>query len=128
MPAILSKPISSSSAPQAAGRRSRAARMAAKAKVTPVTAEPGEAADAELDEELEVDHEVDQEALTSDESAGERRKADGGTYLSMYFRDMATLDVLRPEEEFTSAREIEALEVMLWETMLGFPAAVDMVL
>jgi hypothetical protein len=32
----------------------------------------------------------------------------------MYFRDMQTLHVLRPEEEFTSAREIEVLEIMVW--------------
>jgi RNA polymerase primary sigma factor len=51
-------------------------------------------------------------------------RPDSGTYLSMYFRDMALLDVLRPEEEFTSAREIEALEIMLWEAVLSHaPAA-----
>src|SRR4051812_16476548 len=62
------------------------------------------------------------------EVAADARRADGGTYLSMYFRDMAALDVLRPEEEFTSAREIEALEIMLWETVLAHAPAVDHVL
>jgi len=57
-----------------------------------------------------------------------RAKGDPSTYLSMYFRDMAELDVLRPEEEFTSAREIEDLEVMLWEAALSHPQAVDAVL
>jgi RNA polymerase primary sigma factor len=56
-----------------------------------------------------------------------RAKADA-TYLSMYFRDMAALDVLRPEEEFTSAREIEALEIMLWEAVLAHAPAVAAVL
>jgi len=46
----------------------------------------------------------------------------------MYFRDMQALHVLRPEEEFTAAREIEALEVLLWETILGLPSALDLVL
>ena len=55
-----------------------------------------------------------------DEVGVEKKPArpDTSTYLSMYFRDMAVLDVLRPEEEFTSAREIEALEIMLWEAVL----------
>jgi RNA polymerase primary sigma factor len=55
-------------------------------------------------------------------------RPDSGTYLSMYFRDMAELDVLRPEEEFTSAREIEALEIMLWEAVLAHAPAVVPVL
>src|SRR5687767_10643101 len=53
------------------------------------------------------------------------RKKDPGTYLSMYFRDMAALDVLRPEEEFVAAREIEGLELALWRQLLGFAPALD---
>lgn len=56
------------------------------------------------------------------------RKKDPGTYLSMYFRDMAALDVLRPEEEFVAAREIEALELALWHAVLGFAPAFATVL
>jgi RNA polymerase primary sigma factor len=52
-----------------------------------------------------------------------RARSDGSGYLSLYFRDMAELDVLRPEEEFVTAREIEALELMLWEMLLGFAPA-----
>jgi len=55
-------------------------------------------------------------------------KTDGSGYLGMYFRDMQTLHVLRPEEEFTSAREIEALEIMLWEQLLAFAPALAIVL
>jgi len=55
-------------------------------------------------------------------------RPDSSTYLSMYFRDMAELDVLRPEEEFTSAREIEALEIMLWEHVLSYAPAQDRIL
>lgn len=54
----------------------------------------------------------------------ERRRAsstsDGSGYLAMYFRDMATLHVLAPEEEFTTARTIEGLEVALWVELLSF--------
>jgi RNA polymerase primary sigma factor len=46
----------------------------------------------------------------------------------MYFKDMALLDVLRPEEEFTAAREIEALEIMLWETVFAHGPAIARVL
>jgi len=55
-------------------------------------------------------------------------RPDNGTYLSMYFRDMALLDVLRPEEEFSAARELEVLEITLWEQVLGHPPAIDRVM
>ncbi len=73
---------------------------------------------------------IESEAMESDDPEVEAKpqRADGGTYLSMYFRDMAVLDVLRPEEEFTSAREIEALELMLWETVLSHPPVIERVL
>jgi RNA polymerase primary sigma factor len=68
----------------------------------------------------------DIEAIDGDaEIATDARRADSATYLSMYFRDMAALDVLRPEEEFTSAREIEALEIMLWEVVLSHVPVVE---
>ena len=80
--------------------------------------------------------ELDPEALAGDDTetvevepveveAKASARPDNGTYLSMYFRDMALLDVLRPEEEFTSAREIEALEIMLWEAVLSHAPAVE---
>ena len=40
----------------------------------------------------------------------------------MYFRDMARLAVLRPQEEFESARKLEALEIALWARMLQLRA------
>jgi len=70
----------------------------------------------------------DAKAPTVSKVAKKASKTDGSGYLSMYFRDMQALHVLRPEEEFTAAREIEALEIMLWETMLGFEPARDLVL
>ncbi|MBK9031195.1 MAG: sigma-70 family RNA polymerase sigma factor [Myxococcales bacterium] len=53
---------------------------------------------------------------------------DGSGYLTMYFRDMAALHVLRPEEEFTTAKEIESLEIGLWREALGFAPMQAMVL
>ncbi|HEX8110660.1 MAG TPA: hypothetical protein VF516_23170, partial [Kofleriaceae bacterium] len=76
---------------------------------------------------LDVEASID--AIEGDaELAAEARRPDSATYLSMYFRDMAALDVLRPEEEFTSAREIEALELLLWEAVLAHAPAVEHVL
>lgn len=42
------------------------------------------------------------------------------SFLAMYFKNMADLDVLRPEQEFESAREIEALEIELWTMLLSY--------
>jgi len=78
--------------------------------------------------------ELDPEALAADDGTEpevvveKKARPDGGTYLSMYFKDMAQLDVLRPEEEFNSAREIETLEIMLWEAVLAHPPAVEHIL
>jgi RNA polymerase primary sigma factor len=88
--------------------------------------------DAEVEPEAEAEEPGEADAEPSGEASAEptaaRARPDSATYLSMYFRDMATLDVLRPEEEFTSAREIETLEIMLWETVLAHAPAVDHVL
>lgn len=75
------------------------------------------------------ERELDADEMFETEAADEKpQRPDGGTYLSMYFRDMALLDVLRPEEEFTSAREIETLEVMLWEAVFSHQPTCDRIL
>ena len=81
----------------------------------------------------EDEPELDPDAVAGDDDAEavvekKPKRPDGGTYLSMYFKDMAQLDVLRPEEEFTAAREIEALEIMLWEAVLSYPPALEPIL
>ncbi|HEY5948015.1 MAG TPA: sigma-70 family RNA polymerase sigma factor [Kofleriaceae bacterium] len=108
MAAIVSK-LPQPSSPQTA-RKSRVARVTAKRP--------------KRTEEAEADVDVDGEEVEVEVEAKPARP-DNGTYLSMYFRDMAVLDVLRPEEEFTSAREIEALEIMLWEAVLSHPQAIE---
>ena len=42
------------------------------------------------------------------------------SFLAMYFRDMAELSVLKPEQEFETARHIEQLELGLWQDLLGY--------
>jgi len=44
--------------------------------------------------------------------------------LARYFRDVATLPVLQPEEEFSIAENIESLECSLWSALLGHPRLV----
>ncbi len=53
---------------------------------------------------------------------------DTGNFLAKYFRDMAALSVLKPEEEFVAAREIEELEIRVWQALLSHAPAVDLVL
>jgi RNA polymerase primary sigma factor len=89
-------------------RKGRVARVSAK--------RPKEDKPKADDDEVEVEVEVED---AEPETEAKAQRPDNGTYLSMYFRDMAMLDVLRPEEEFTSAREIETLEIMLWQAVLS---------
>jgi RNA polymerase primary sigma factor len=110
MAVTVSKPTQ---AQPASARKHRVLRISAKAVRRPKD-EP------EIDDDNEHEHEHEHQAKA--------KRGDAGTYLSMYFRDMAELDVLRPEEEFTSAREIEALEIMLWEAALAHAPAVASVL
>ena len=50
------------------------------------------------------------------------------SFLAMYFREMAALEVLKPEEEFDHARNLEALEIEIWKALLSYPSAVDYIL
>jgi RNA polymerase primary sigma factor len=100
-------------------RKDRVARVSAKAAQRSSPRRGDDEPEVDLDAAAgEIDADVDEP----------RARPDNATYLSMYFRDMATLDVLRPEEEFTSAREIETLEIMLWEAVLAHAPAVEHVL
>ena len=87
-----------------------------------------EAADAADDEEA-VEAEAEEPVRAADrpevEETPEVEAKEGDepqSFLAMHFRDMAELDVLRPEQEFETARHIEELELDLWKSMLGFVA------
>ncbi|HKE16881.1 MAG TPA: hypothetical protein VKB80_18530, partial [Kofleriaceae bacterium] len=75
---------------------------------------------------------LDEEGEGGARRAPTRRRAavedDKGSFLAKYFRDMAALDVMEPEQEFRAARELEALEIEIWKAMLGHAPAVDHVL
>jgi RNA polymerase primary sigma factor len=77
------------------------------------------------------DEDADDEAeVAAAADAGKKRRGDEepASFLAMYFRDMAELDVLRPEQEFETARNIEQLELELWRTVLSFAPGTGWVL
>jgi RNA polymerase primary sigma factor len=83
-----------------------------------------EAPDASASADEDQDDDEEEEAVEAEASttAGKPRKGEDepASFLAMYFRDMAELDVLRPEQEFETARLIEEMELDLWATVLGF--------
>ena len=89
----------------------------------------GDGRESDEDEEDDVEEEV-AAAGAEGQAEGKKRRADDepASFLAMYFRDMAELDVLRPEQEFETARNIEQLELDLWRTVLGFAPGTGWVL
>ena len=88
-----------------------------------------ERADAELmaSEAEPVEEPSDEVAEDEPAVVAEPRKerSEDSSFLSMYFRDMAALSVLRPEQEVECAQRIEVLEIELWRRLLGFAPATD---
>ncbi len=105
------------------GGADRTARLVARTSTARAQRGHGTRATVRRDPEDAPDGDAPEGAVTP-----KRARTDGTGYLSMYFRDMAQLHVLRPEEEFVTAREIEVLELTLWETLLGFAPGHDEVL
>ncbi len=93
-------------------------------------AAPSDAAKADGEETTEAVAELEAVvgAADDDEPAEQREAEEPSNFLAMYFRDMARLAVLRPQEEFDSARKIEGLEIALWAHILSFPSMIDPVL
>jgi RNA polymerase primary sigma factor len=89
------------------------------------TAEVDADGEAEADDDSEEADEIDAEL--AGEAAGKKKRGEEepASFLAMYFRDMAELDVLRPEQEFETARQIEEMELDLWRTLLGFASGAD---
>jgi RNA polymerase primary sigma factor len=85
--------------------------------------EPSEPTFEDLPEEPETSEVVqaDPPAPVEARDGGEDRN-----FLAMYFREMAALSVLKPEEEFLSARRIEELEIGLWEVVFGYVPMLDL--
>jgi RNA polymerase primary sigma factor len=92
-----------------------------------IVANHGDAAPEEVAEALaepqEAEGDDDSEPVEKAEPAGEP-----SNFLAMYFKEMAELDVLRPEEEFRQAKDIETLEIELWDRVFAAPQLVEHVL
>jgi RNA polymerase primary sigma factor len=110
--------------PMLGRRRPRAAAAAAPA-TTPGGGDEAELAGIDLSG-LMADDGADAEAPV----VPKRRRYDDekGSFLGKYFRDMAALDVMPPEQEFRAARELEALEIAIWQALLSHPPTVEPVL
>jgi len=72
----------------------------------------------EAEEEMGAESETDEDAVPA--AAGGPKSDEPQSFLAMYFRDMAELSVLKPEQEFETARHIEELELDLWHSLLGY--------
>ena len=83
----------------------------------PDVADDGDDANAETAAEAEGEDEEDEASAP----AASQKSEEPQSFLAMYFRDMAELSVLKPEQEFETARNIEELELGLWEALLGYP-------
>ena len=89
------------------------------AMTAPLKANDEGPAPEEIEAQVEEisDTEIEQIATKAKKAAG---SDDHANFLSMYFREMARLSVLRPQEEFDSARHIETLELTLWGLVLRY--------
>jgi RNA polymerase primary sigma factor len=95
---------------------------------------PGAAGGAE-DDVLGLDLHIDgdTEELMAAPPAAEVQEAEegspeGATALAMYFHEMAAHRVLTAEEELRAVREIEELEIRLWQELLAWAPATEWVL
>ncbi|MSP63919.1 MAG: sigma-70 family RNA polymerase sigma factor [Myxococcales bacterium] len=84
-----------------------------------------EAVGADSDEAEVAEAEAEAEPEAAPEKARSRRDDEPSNFLALYFREMARLSVLRPEQEFESAREIEQMEIELWARLLAFTGLTD---
>ncbi len=83
---------------------------------------------AEADDEAGEADEGEAEPTPEPQPAAARRDDEPSNFLALYFREMARLSVLRPEQEFESARQIEQLEIELWARMLAYAPLTDYLL
>ncbi|HWE27201.1 MAG TPA: sigma-70 family RNA polymerase sigma factor [Polyangia bacterium] len=104
--------------------KSRASKSAKASKETKISALPNTPGAADVEDEgndaavAELEAVIGQADGDDDEPAEKREAEEPSNFLAMYFKDMARLAVLRPQEEFESARKLESLEIALWVRVL----------
>ena len=84
----------------------------------PEAADDSDDAGEDAEEDLSAESETDEDAAPA--AAISPKSEEPQSFLAMYFRDMAELSVLKPEQEFETARHIEELELDLWHALLGY--------
>jgi RNA polymerase primary sigma factor len=77
---------------------------------------------------LELEAEGETSAPVQEEARASKANRDSGNNLATYFREMAELDVLKPDQELEAAQAIESLELALWEELLVYAPLTDYVL
>jgi RNA polymerase primary sigma factor len=83
--------------------------------------EPSDEISAVADDTDDLENEDSTDSDEEEVSEAQAAKSDEPqSFLAMYFRDMAELSVLKPEQEFETARHIEELELGLWQGILGY--------
>jgi RNA polymerase primary sigma factor len=107
-------------------RRALAQAVLDKARTRSLTTPREKPAPAEVAEQGEADFERVALADAAAEDGAEKPAVEAASnFLAMYFKEMARLSVLRPEEEFRQAKEIEALEIGLWTALFSFAPIVE---
>ena len=85
--------------------------------------EPEEEIDTEVEAaENDSESSEDAPAATASEPAepARARVEEPSNFLSLYFRDMSRLNVLKPQQEFEWAENIENLEIALWAELIEY--------
>jgi RNA polymerase primary sigma factor len=80
---------------------------------------------SDLPEGMTPEDEEDVDVVEEEETSTAKQSEPTENFLARYFKEMAELSVLKPEEEFEAARHIEALEHDLWAFVLNYPQLVD---
>ncbi len=78
--------------------------------------------------ELDYDYGEQAPVRVRNSNSTKTGKEDSASNLSLYFKEMSHLDILKPEEELRSAQDIEALEVNIWVRVLSLAHATDYLL
>ncbi len=106
----------------------RRPRTQAAAAPAPAGGDDADAAGIDLSG-LMADDAAEGDAVEAAAARKRRRYEDEkGSFLGKYFRDMAALDVMPPEQEFRAARELEALEIAIWQALLSHAPTVEQLL
>jgi len=116
---------------RAVAARKRLARGSARIRTEPKPASEPVQAESSFKERLRALTDAKKKVTDKKKKPAAKKKrssSDQSNFLAKYFRDMAALSVLKPEEEFSAAREIEQLEIAVWQRLFSYAPVVELVL